>query len=176
MTTMQKTARTTGGLILLVAVMLSPPAWAQGGYLGFAVGQAKDRVLHENDTGYKIFGGFRFSPYLAGELAYVDLGSYGPPGSVLDQYGVAAQLVGHIPLGQSGASLFAKVGLFSWSVQLNGSYYYSYAEDNGVDPAVGAGLQIEFNRFMGMRAEWERFLDVAGGDVDLVTAGLFYRF
>ncbi len=177
MLTMQKTMLGAGGFALLVAVILSPPAGAEtGGYVGFALGQAHDKVLDQNDTAFKVFGGYRFTPYLAGELAYVDLGRYGNPGTQFDQYGVAAELVGYIPLGQSGASLFGKAGLFSWSVQLSDRYYYGSAEDSGVDPTVGAGLQIDFNRFAGIRAEWERFFDVAGGDVDLITVSFFYRF
>ncbi len=177
MFSMHKTVPGAFGLALLVTAILAPPAGAEtGGYVGFALGQAHDKVLDENDTAFKVFGGYRFTPYLAGELAYVDLGRYGGPGTQFDQYGVAAELVGHIPLGQSGVSLFGKAGLFSWSVQLSDRYYYGAAEDSGVDPTVGAGLQVDFNRFAGIRAEWERFFDVAGGDVDLITASFFYRF
>ena len=166
-------------LFLAATLALSSSAWAHtGGYVGFAAGQADDKLLNETDRGLKVFGGWQFAPNLAAEFAYVDLGSYGPPGATLDQYGVSAQFVGLLPLGQSGASLFGKAGVFSWSVEQYGSgYYYStVAENSGTDLAVGAGLQIDFHRRMGLRAEWERFYDVAGGDVDLISASFFYRF
>ena len=168
-------------LILATALTLASGAWAQtGGYIGFAAGQADDKVLNETDRGLKVFGGWRFAPNLAAELAYVDLGSYGPAGATIDQYGVSAQFVGLVPLGQSGVSLFGKAGVFSWSVERynNNNYYYSSnnPDDSGTDLAVGAGLQIDFQGRMGLRAEWERFYDVAGGDVDLISAGFFYRF
>lgn len=166
------------GLILAATLTLSSASWAQtGGYIGFAAGQADDKVLNETDRGLKVFGGWQFAPYLAAEFAYVDLGSYGPSGATLDQYGVSAQFVGLIPLGQSGATLFGKAGVFSWKVEQYADYYYYYgAEDSGTDLAVGAGLQIDFHRHMGLRAEWERFYDVAGGDVDLISASFLYRF
>lgn len=167
------------GLILAATLTLSSTVWAQvGGYIGFAAGQADDKVFNETDRGLKVFGGWQFAPNLAAEFAYVDLGSYGPTGATLDQYGVTAQFVGFIPLGQSGVSLFGKAGVMSWKVeQYDSNYYYSAtAEDSGTDLAVGAGVQIDFHRHMGLRAEWERFYDVAGGDVDLISAGFFYRF
>lgn len=166
------------GLILATALTLSPGAWAQTGYVGFAAGQADDKLLNDTDTGFKAFGGWQFTPNLAVELAYVDLGTYGPAGNTFDQYGVSAQFVGLVPLGQSGVSLFGKAGLFAWSIERydNDDYYYNEPEDSGTDLAVGAGLQIDFHRNMGLRAEWERFYDVAGSDVDLITAGFFYRF
>ena len=170
------------GLMLAAVLALSSSASAQtGGYIGFGAGQADDKVLNETDQGFKIYGGWQFSPYLAVEIAYIDLGSYKVPGNsygaTFDQYGFTAQFVGLLPLGESGVSLFGKAGMNLWSIdRYNNSYYYSSADDSGTDLAVGAGVQIDFHRHMGLRAEWERFYDVAGGDVDLITASFFYRF
>lgn len=169
------------GLILATTLILSSSAWAHsGGYVGFAAGQADDKLLNETDRGLKVFGGWQFAQNLAAEIAYVDLGSYGPSGATIDQYGVSAQFVGFIPLGTSGVSLFGKAGVFSWSVERydNNNYccYSDRPDDSGTDLTAGAGVQIDFHRNMGLRAEWERFYDVAGGDVDLITAAFFYRF
>lgn len=166
-------------LAAVLATALTGPVLAQGGaYIGFGAGQADDRLLNENDRGFKVFGGWRFMPALAAEFAYVDLGRYGPSGASYDQYGVSAQFVAHLPLGESGASLFGKAGMFSWTVDRYGGYSccFGLTEDSGTDLAVGAGLQVDFHRHAAFRAEWERFYDVGGGDVDLVTASLIYRF
>lgn len=174
------------GLILAATLTLASSAWAHSGaYVGFAAGQADDQRLNETDRGLKVFGGWQFAPNLAAEVAYVDLGRYalpgGPSGATFDQYGVSAQLVGFVPLGTSGVSLFGKAGVFSWSIERydNNDYYCCYSnnpDDSGTDLTAGAGVQIDFHRNMGLRAEWERFYDVAGGDVDLITAAFFYRF
>lgn len=164
---------------LFVTALAAAPVFAQtGGYVGFSAGQADDKLLDESDRGFKVFGGWRFMPGLAAEFAYVDFGRYGPAGASFDQYGVSAQFVAHLPLGDSGASLFGKAGAFSWTVDRYGGYgcCFGLTEDNGTDLAVGAGLQVDFHRHIGFRAEWERFYDVGGGDMDLITAGLLYRF
>jgi len=170
-------------LLIAAAVVLPTRALAQGGfYVGFGAGQADNRQFDDRDHAYKIFGGYRFTPNFSVELSYIDLGRYPLPGSPTareyDHYGVAGQLVGQLPLGDSGLSLFGKAGLFSWYGYSNryDYYYYDSARDTGTDLAVGAGLQFDFQRHWAVRGEWERFYDVAGGDIDLVSASIYYRF
>ena len=69
-------------------------------------------------------------------------------------------------------SAIAKVGFFSWEVEAFGS------TDDGTDAAYGVGGQFRFGRKKnwGVRLEWERFEDISGGDVDLVSAGVSYHF
>lgn len=169
---------------LLAAAFLPSPAAAQvGGYVGFGTGQADNGLYDKTDRGLKVFGGWQFSPNIAAEIAYVDLGSYGVPGQkAYDHYGVSAQFVGILPLGASGVSLFGKAGAFYWygytkgQYDAYGYYYTQAAKDTGTDLALGAGLQFDFHRHMAVRAEWERFNDVAGGDIKLMSASFLYRF
>ena len=50
-----------------------------GFYVGAGVGQSKieadDINFDEDDTGFKVFGGYQFNKYFAVELAYIDGGN-----------------------------------------------------------------------------------------------------
>ena len=159
----------TFGLILCLALFggqiahAAPPV----GYIGFSLGSADDDVLSESDTGYKFFGGYTVNNNLGFEIAYVDLGQY--VDGFLDQYGVAFEAVGYLPL-SSNLDLMGKVGMFAWTV--DDSYYIDY----GTDLTYGLGVQYDLNNRVYVRGEWEQFTDVSGGDVSLLSAGLVYTF
>jgi OOP family OmpA-OmpF porin len=64
-----------------LAALASGSAFAQQAYVGGAVGQSHVNLdcsgvpnCTTNDTGYKVFGGYKFTPNLAGELTYFDWG------------------------------------------------------------------------------------------------------
>lgn len=160
------------GLLMLVTNGAS--AAQPGGYLGFSLGSADDEILDESDTGYKLLGGFTANENLGIEIAFVDLGSYpafdpifGPV--VLDQYGVAFNGVGYLPVGNY-LDLFGKLGLFAWTVDVG------FATDDGMDLTYGFGASLRMDSRLSIRAEWERFTDISGGDVDLLSAGIAYHF
>lgn len=160
------------GLLMLVAHGAS--AAQPGGYLGFSLGSADDEILNESDTGYKLLGGYVASANLGGEIAFVDLGSYpafdpffGPV--ILDQYGIAFNGIGYLPVGNN-FDLFGKLGLFAWTVDVG------FATDDGLDLTYGFGASLRMDYRLSIRAEWERFTDISGGDVDLVSAGIAYHF
>ena len=161
----------TFGLVLCLAlfggqiVHAAPPV----GYIGFSIGSADDDVLSESDTGFKFFGGYTLNNNIGFEIAFVDLGQY--VDGMLDQYGVAFEVVGYLPL-SSNLDLMAKVGMFAWTVDVD--TYYAY--DDGTDLTYGLGVQYDLNNRLFVRGEWEQFSDVAGGDVSLLSAGLVYAF
>lgn len=138
-----------------------------GGYIGFSLGQADDDVLNETDTGYKLLGGFNANENIGGEIAFVDLGSY--INGLLDQYGVAFEVVGYLPVANN-TDLFGKIGMFAWTVDFAGF------TDDGTDLTYGFGGNFRVADRLSLRAEWERFNDVSGGDVDLLSAGITYHF
>ncbi len=177
----RKGAAAIAAPLLMAVTVLSFPAEAQtAAYVGFGGGQADNEQYADKDGSYKVFGGWRFASNAAVEASYIDLGRYGSAGQDYDHYGVVAQFVGHLPLGPSGASAFAKAGLFYWygySYQYGSyGYYYQSIKDTGTDLTLGAGLQFDIHRHWAVRAEWERFYDVAGGDITLVSASFLYRF
>jgi len=160
----------TFGLILGLALFggqiahAAPPV----GYFGFSLGSADDDVLSESDTGYKFFGGYTVNNNLGFEIAYVDLGQY--VDGLLEQYGVAFEVVGYLPVSRN-LNLMGKIGMFAWTAD-----YAAFARDEGTDLTYGLGVQYGFNNRLFVRGEWEQFLDVSGGDVSLLSAGLLYTF
>lgn len=182
------TALFMAGSLLVTAV----PAGAaeRGWYLGAGVGQmtteVEDLVLtedfdtadfKESDTGFKVFGGYRFLPWLGVEGTYVDGGT--PTHEVLgtsqgidykESLGVeidavVAAVVFTLPIGDH-FELFAKPGVGWWSSTTEyrleaPEFGYSEAQDDsGTAFYFGAGAGVNFNEHFGLRAEYELF-DVA---------------
>lgn len=152
----------------LLACMPLAHAVSPGIALGFNIGTADDAVLDETDSAYKISLAFNGNQNLGLELAYVDLGEYAA--GTLEQSGLAFNLLGYLPVGNSLA-LLGKLGLFDWQVDFLGVNV-----DEGTDLTYGLGLQLDFAPQLAARVEWEEFTDISGGDVSLLSAGIVYSF
>jgi OOP family OmpA-OmpF porin len=210
-----KKASGTLGLLALTA-LTSPLALAQDGgwYAGGAIGRAAATiddariasgllgsglsttsiVDRDRDTGYKVYGGYQFNPYLGVEGGYYDLGNYGftattsPAGTLngdIKLRGLNLDLVGTLPLA-AGFSVFGRVGAAYTQARDHFSGTGNVVVTNP-NPSVrdtnlklGLGLQYDFTPALGMRLEAERYRvnDAVGniGHVDMVSLGLIYRF
>lgn len=157
-----------------------------GLYLGASVGQAQldfddeladigDVDFDDDDTGYKIFGGYNLGLIplvdLAVEGAYVDFGKFsgtlGPLSNAdfeVDGW-TGAGLAG-FTLGPVG--LFAKAGFISWDGDFDGG------SDDGTDPFYGLGARFNLFSFQ-VRAEYERY-DLDNFDIDYFSVGAAYTF
>lgn len=158
------------------AISLAPAAHAAqpGFYAGAGLGQGDDLVLNQTSSAYKIFGGYNVNPFLGMELAYVNLGS-----NYVDAYnygftqdGVSYELVGHIPVGPS-VDVFGKVGLYSWTTSYNNVYG---ASGQGTDNDYGFGLSARVAPQIWLRGEYQKFLNVAGGDVSMASVSMVFHF
>lgn len=158
--------------------------------LGFGAATIAD---DDRDTGYKLFGGYRFNRNFAVEGGYFDLGKFGftatvPAGTLTGNIrlkGVNLDAVGILPLANR-FSAFGRAGV-----------NYAEAKDsfattgavvvNNLNPSkrdtnykFGLGVQYDLTESLGLRAEAERYRvnDAIGnrGDVDLYSVGLVYRF
>ena len=187
----------------IVAMVLAVAAWvapseapAQGWYVGGSVGRSDaddgnavpDLItsgsVDGTDTGFKIFGGYQFNPYFGLELAWVDLGTakysgsfsgFPVTGGTVKTQGFNFSAVGTYPFG-SGFAVFGKVGALAWESKQNDTTAgtpFSNKESGG-DVSFGIGASYNFNKNIGIRAEWERFKAV--GDIDLLSVGLAYKF
>ena len=212
-----KLARTSGTLgLAALAVVCSPFALADdtGWYGGINIGQSSaniddakitDNLLgggfvsasvadDDSDTGYKLFGGYRFNKNFALEGGYFDLGKFGytattvPAGTLtgtIKLRGLNLDAVGIVPINEK-LSVFGRIGLnyaeardsFSGTgavTVLNPS-----PSKRDVNYKFGLGIQYDFTPSLGMRVEAERYRidDAVGskGDIDLVSVGLLYRF
>jgi OOP family OmpA-OmpF porin len=148
----------------------------------------------DSDTGYKLFAGYKFNRNFALEGGYFDLGRFGytattvPAGTLsgnIKLKGVNLDAVGILPINEK-FSAFGRFGVnyakasdsFSGSGAVTvGNTSPSKSEANY---KFGAGLQYDFTPALGMRLEAERYRinDAVGSksDVDLLSAGLVYRF
>lgn len=205
----------SSSLMALFAIASSiAAAQESGGYFGVNVGRSQadidnERIVDEltsagitttsldadeRDTGYKLFGGYRFNRYLALEGGYFDLGKFGfttttlPAGTLsgrIEVKGVNLDLVGFVPF-------TAKFAAFGRAGAIHAEAKDSFAGTGAVnvlDPSrrerdtnykFGLGLQYRFTRSFAMRAEVERYRidDAVGndGDVDLYSLGVLSGF
>lgn len=181
------------------------PADVETGFLlddGFT---ASGTTLDKTDTAWKAYAGYRFNRFLAVEMGYADLGKASfnttivaaPPGTTpsppfpiratATARGGFLSVIAHWPVTQN-FSLFTKAGAFRSDVE-----FTEVIEGTGItrvsrtelrtDANYGAGLQWMFSGAMGVRLEWERFINIGRGiggreglDIDFVSAGLMVRF
>ncbi|WP_041522763.1 outer membrane beta-barrel protein [Gilvimarinus agarilyticus] len=163
---------------LLATGALSATAFSHAGtesglYLGGSLGNAEidydasfsdfdDIDFKDDDTAYKIFGGYNFGVLplldLAVEGGYVDFGTQEQ--FLNDALGnqktevtgwTASGLVG-VDLGPVG--LFGKAGVITWDGDI--SNFEFDTSDSGTDAAYGIGAKIQLGSFA-VRAEYEIF-------------------
>jgi len=210
-------AKTSGtlGLVALAAIA-GPPAMADdtGWYGGLNIGQSRAKIDDakitstllgaglnttsitddNHDTGYELFGGYRFNRNFALEGGYFDLGKFGftsttvPAGTLNGEIklrGLNLDAVGILPItekfsafGRVGANYAEAKDSFSGTGAVN--VIRPSPSKSDLNYKFGAGLQYDFTQSLGMRLEAERYRinDAVGnkGDVDLVSVGLIYRF
>jgi OmpA-OmpF porin, OOP family len=151
-----------------------------GAFFGVGVGDMNTHVndvygsnytFDEGDVGFKLFGGYKFFPWLSVEGAYIDGGS--PEVKDSDGAGASAKLgielqalvaaaVLTLPIGDR-FGLFIKPGFAYWGAKTSLEYsdpYISFKEhqdDNGAAFFVGGGGEFNFTEHFGARLEYEWF-------------------
>lgn len=158
---------------------------------GLATTSIDDR---DSDLGYKLFGGYQVNRYFAFEGGYFDLGKFGftavtvPAGTLngdIKLKGLNLDLVFSLPFTEK-FSAFARAGVIHAEAKdtFTGTGAVNVILPNpskrGTNYKFGAGLQYDFTRSFGMRAEVERYRinDAVGskGDIDLASIGVLFRF
>lgn len=169
------------------ALSSSLPAAAQdlGPYLGGSFGQTKLKewcdappgaltACDDSDTGWKIFGGYRFHRHFAAEGTYIDWGKVSARAGALSvtakssSFGIAA--VGILPLAER-FSLFGKLGF----LQTEQDLALVGASRSGDDTELhyGIGLKFDLTPNWRLRAEWEQTEELK---VQMLSVGAEYRF
>jgi OOP family OmpA-OmpF porin len=166
-----------------------------------AKGFTMTSIIDDNrGNGYKLFGGYQVNKNFAVEGGYFNLGQFGFTSTVVTTAPPAlpGTMAGHIKL--QGVNLDA-VGILpiteKFSVLGRVGLNYAQARDtfvgtgsvtvtnpnpskNQVNYKFGAGLQYDFTKSLGIRAEAERYRvnDAVGnkGDIDMYSLGMIYRF
>lgn len=167
--------------ILLTLGMTADALADNGFYGGASIGQATidacDGVTNcdDEDTSWKIFGGWEMNPNIAFEAGWVDFGEI--TGSVggsavsaeVDGWTLAAK--GILPINEQ-FDVFGKFGAIMWDVE--GSGAASGISDDGTDLMYGLGAQYMLTNQFGIVGEWEWF-DI-DSDVDLFSVGVLFKF
>jgi OOP family OmpA-OmpF porin len=150
-----------------------------------ATGLIDSGTVDGKSNGFKMFGGYRFNPNLALELALVDLGKasysgtfFGAPvtGGQVKVSGLNVSAVALHPVNPD-FELFAKAGLFAWDAKASdttGGVPFSGTND-GVNLSLGIGANYYFTKNVGARIEWEHF-NLESDKASMLSAGIVVKF
>lgn len=185
------TSKTFIAIIGVAAAAVALPAAAQmrspslsSAYLGASVGQGEQKFdcgggsCDRKDTAWRLFGGYQFHPNFSAELGYATLGTgkFGSADVETNAWDLSA--LGAFPLANQ-FSVFGRLGAYHATTDVSGAG--SASEDkNGL--TYGLGAQFDLNRNLGLRAEWQRYRKVGGGNIgeeanaDMLSVGALYRF
>jgi hypothetical protein len=169
-------------LILSVTFIMSSlvmtSAHADNGfYIGGSVGNADtsgstpSTDFSGSDTGYKIFGGFKFTIF-AVEGGYVNFGKAENNGISAET--TAFDLFGLVNIGLGPIDLFGKLGVFSWDSDLTEG---TSVNEDGTDPVYGIGGGLSLGP-VSVRLEYEYFDVGSDGldDIQMISLGAVYFF
>jgi hypothetical protein len=164
----------------------------KGFYAGAGVGQFNVKIdnvedvaetvsdFDSDDTSFRIFGGWRFSRFVALDLAYIDFG--GPDEEVSGQRvkaevdGFAPSVYGTLPLGP--IELFAKAGYLFYDLDVEiGGQKIDSASGSDEDLIYGVGLGLTLFERLAARLEYE-IIDVSdvADDADAIWLTGAWRF
>lgn len=192
--------------------LISSPALAadeQGFYAGVGVGifgvevddeeidAALDDVFDEDDTGFRVFGGWQFNEYFGIEAGYDSgAGVDKTLGDItvdlieadidLDITGFDVMLVGTLPIGESFYG-FAKAGMLAWDVEADiqireddgdGGVITTdiSGDDSGEDPAFGAGFGMNLGDNARVQVEYTLYHFTSEVDGDFLSGNFVWRF
>jgi OOP family OmpA-OmpF porin len=135
-------------------------------YAGVEVGQTDFGT--EDDTGFKILGGYQFHRNIAAEIGYGLLFDKG--GGEVTAFDVVA--VGMFPL-TPYLSAIGKIGLAMWEAEVDTPV--GRFSDDGTDITWALGLQYDVTRNLALRLQWQRY-EVDPDSADFLNLGLIWRF
>jgi len=118
-------------------------------------------TLDDSDSGFGIFGGYKFFKHLAVEARYTDFGTFTVEGIEIDASAVSVHVVGIIPFADSGWELFGQLGLGTVDIRI--------LVDSSSETVGSAGLGVRYsfseNLSVGIRTDAYAYEE----EVDLVT-------
>ena len=162
------------------AALLAFAAHAEGLYIGGSLGSTKYKGADigavssdKSSTGGKIYGGYGFTPNIGVEVGYADVGKFSSAAGSVKGHGLFVDAVGTVPFTQSLSGI-ARVGAFNGKLRdsVNGN-------SSGTNLKGGLGLQYDFNKQTGVRAEWERYKFKGVNEnpsADMYSVGLNHKF
>lgn len=166
--------------IASAAALAALSAHAEGPYIGGSLGGSHfngpdigNVSSDRSSTGGKVYGGYGFTPNIAVEAGYADLGKTSGPAGEVKSRGAFVDLVGKVPISQSFSAI-GRVGAYNGRTTIPGG-----DSDTKTNAKYGLGVQWDMNKQTAIRGEWERYRFDAFGDktdADLYTVGVNYQF
>jgi hypothetical protein len=144
--------------LTLSAGALAQQTFVPGFYIGAEVGQAD--FGSDDDTAFKLIGGYQFHRNIAAEAGY---------GLLFDKGGTEVTALELVAVGlfpvMDKLSVIGKLGFAQVDIE-NGS--------DDIELTYGIGLQYDFLRNLGARVQWQRY--DSDPEADLLSVGIVYRF
>ncbi len=186
-------SKTLGMAALAAALCAAAPAQAQEStassnnfYAGLTFGQAHWRsgcavtatTCDDTDRALQVFAGFQLNRIFSVEAGFHNLGKATSPASSIK--GHAWEAVGIAAWPVLGAlSLYGKLGIFRTKIEGGGALVPNRETNYG--PTFGVGTQLELNRNLALRAQWQSYPSVGGGtlprtDINVLSLGGLWRF
>lgn len=154
----------------------------KGAYIGGAFGMTtleddglfNGLTVDDSDSGFGIFGGYKFFKHLAVEGRYTDFGTFTVEGLGIDASVVSVHVVGIIPFADSGWELFGQLGLGTVDISIPGD---SSSESVG---SAGIGVRYSFseNLSLGVQTDAYAYEEVDFGttyDIGVVQTAITIR-
>lgn len=176
-----------------VAIAADMAAGDAGWYAGLSAGRAdyKDACdgfpgsCDDDDTAWKVYGGYQFTKNWGVEFGYVDFGEIKatvPGGTAkVEADGWTLSGVGTLPFANNFSG-FAKLGIIQADIDAKGTGVLAgSASDSSTDWTFGLGVKYDFTQNVSLRAEWEKFNNLGDsstgeGDIDLISIGVVFKF
>lgn len=145
-------------------------------YVGVSASQAfvDERGLDDDDTGGKIFGGYKLNEYFSIEAAYYDFGEIEDNGSNFEVDGPSLAVIGSLPLTKN-FSILAKAGVHDWAVESSSLISAQLSEDSDSDAFYGVGVDYSLTDKWTIRGEVERY-EIEDIDLDVASVGVSFNF
>jgi OOP family OmpA-OmpF porin len=180
MTLITRTLVSAAALVAFATAHAQSTSQTTGPYVGGSIGSTKYRGsdiggldTDKTSGGGKIYGGYGITPNVGVELGYADLGKFKSAAGDVKGHGLFLDAVGTIPVSES-VSLLGRVGAFNGRLSdtVNGN-------KSGTNVKAGLGVQWDFNKTTGVRAEWERYKFKGVNEnpnADMYSIGLNHHF
>ena len=190
-------------LATLCVISLPFGVHAEGAYFGASFGSTEvdfgqltvgaGTTLDDEDSGYKIYGGYNLSDNFALEGGYVDFGEStltAPTGAQFTLAGVlfptptdinmtaiadAFTFAGVGKMDVGIGNIFGKLGLAMWDSETTSNIAVLNGTDDGTDLFFGFGIDVGVTEALVARFEYEMY-ELDDDEVDMMSLGLHVAF
>ena len=143
-------------IICLITVISNSSFGESNFYVGAGGGISDvDRSEFDSDSGFKVFLGYNFCDYFAGEAEYSELGEFDvkdlPGVSVTIDDGFKLASLGRYPL-KEWFIIMAKLGVYWWDAE-GGFFGVFLGDDNSFGASFTYGTGVQIGTKLGLRLE-----------------------